>query len=713
VAALAAAGRLTGRGSANTHYPELATDPTEPAPGPATATGAHDHDPAPPVLHGPDDPTTAQHHQHTDPGDPHPHQSTAHPSGGNTASGAPAAATAPPVTPERHATPPDSTTTGPDTEPSASDLAAAVPWPTAGPPPGRPRGTRGPAVAVVPIGERDDGAALTLAVAGAPGIAILGDAAAAVARALLVTTLAGSQSTPRGGAAVLIIQHDAAELLGDCRQPGGLHIVPTLAALLAELHQARQHRADTTDTTAGGHHPLMLAILTQPAPPAARAQLARLLHDGHRHNLAAVILGDTSATTALWLAAPHTVTATRGPTVGHLHGARLYCLTVGHAHAALAQLAATPPRPDIPDIADWAPVAEPDPPPATSSDPHGVHLDPPPTPTDTDTPEVGVADSGRDPHTPGEDSAEAREDDTEARDDTGTRDDIGAAAISAVLDPLPPQPDEQHQPRRGVGGGPETTTGPGGLRLDILGPIRLTWTSPPPDTDGHDQSSTTREIPITGRVRELLTYLAVEYRGARRDTIAHAIWPEENDQDALTNKINTVISRARSLITEATGITGDIISKPEQGMCRLDPSLIKVDYWQLTNALHHRTGEDNHTEQIQALALCQGPLAEQIDNLWIDPPRQKLTRDVIDTATTLARTLARHDPRAALALLDAALDVDPHEETTYARIMEIQLTILRRPDAAKRTYQLCRTRLAEIDTQPTPAITQLLNPTHE
>jgi DNA-binding SARP family transcriptional activator len=246
------------------------------------------------------------------------------------------------------------------------------------------------------------------------------------------------------------------------------------------------------------------------------------------------------------------------------------------------------------------------------------------------------------------------------------------------------------------------------LRLDILGPIRLSWTPPPPDTDGHDQPAT-RDIPITGRVRELLTYLAVEYRGARRDTIAHAIWPEENDQDALTNKINTVISRARSLITEATGITGDIISKPEQGMCRLDPSLIKVDYWQLTNALHHRTGEDNHTEQIQALALCQGPLAEQIDNLWIDPPRQKLTRDVIDTATTLARTLARHDPRAARAKLDAAHDVDPPEENTYARIMEIQLTILRRPDAAKRTYQLCRTRLAEIDTQPTPAITQLLN----
>jgi DNA-binding SARP family transcriptional activator len=87
--------------------------------------------------------------------------------------------------------------------------------------------------------------------------------------------------------------------------------------------------------------------------------------------------------------------------------------------------------------------------------------------------------------------------------------------------------------------------------------------------------------------------------------------------------------------------------------------------------------------------------------------RQAAQRQAVDAAERLAELVRAEDPDRAVDVLRHAIDrIDPHTEVLWCQVMSIQGELGRLP-AVRRSFELLRERLAEIDTAPSAQARQV------
>jgi DNA-binding SARP family transcriptional activator len=503
------------------------------------------------------------------------------------------------------------------------------------------------------VGVRD-GQAIAWDVARTRGLGLIGPGDLDAARALLIACLTDQT------AQVVVPLPDAELLLGGATtgypQPAGVRIVDDLDTALDALESELLSRARASIDATGDEtsaHPHLVLIAT-PAEPTNR-RLQAVLDNGSSVGLAGILLGQWRPGGTLRIRIDGTVAAASPELARDLAGARLFHLPAADAEALLALLARAAPAPT-----PVLPAADP-PPPQTPASPGSsqsvdgfLHAEP------------GSFSGARlaDPAS-----------------EEGTAGQVPRAVLTA--DAEPPAPPVLP------------------LELTVLGRIRLTHHLP----DGTTHTDLTASL--APKHREVLTYLALHPRGARREAIAAAIWPDA-PRSRPYNSFHATLSQLRRALRTATHDEQADIALHMDGHYAIDPRHTTVDLWALQDALRS-TGRDHpdvHSAVQKALALYAGDLAPELTTEWIEAPRESLRRDVLDAVSTLIREVRPSDPHQALRLLERTRALDPYNEAVYRAIAQLQ-SRTGHIDAVPRTWHLLTTVLADIDEHPSPETVKL------
>ena len=99
----------------------------------------------------------------------------------------------------------------------------------------------------------------------------------------------------------------------------------------------------------------------------------------------------------------------------------------------------------------------------------------------------------------------------------------------------------------------------------------------------------------------------------------------------------------------------------------------------------------------RAVDAYRGDLLSGVGYSWVEPVRQDLHRRALDAQLRLAELDDRAGhPELAVAVLERAIDLDRYAEEPYRRLMALHAAH-GRPDAVTATWQLLRSRLADLD----------------
>ncbi|WP_233427387.1 BTAD domain-containing putative transcriptional regulator [Actinokineospora spheciospongiae] len=545
-----------------------------------------------------------------------------------------------------------------------------------------------------------DGREIALNLATARGLGLLGPGAVAAARALLLTALttAPDHRTPPMGQVVVAADDLAAVLGRDAargRLPSAVRVTADLDAALDAVEAETLVRASTNRGAGPGEWPPLLLVAT---PPAHLRRLQAVLDNGAPFAITGLLLGQWQPGVSAYVRENGTISAT-SPGVGEgLRGTRMFHLGGG----------------DTTDLLDLLRHAEPDPPAAHD------HGGTPPAPRPRRGAEHPAAETRRAPQ-PGNEALSTTPPDTALeitsspdhspsgpghRRPTAMREVPDHQAAHQHADQVEDEPTPTAKPAPPAPAAPPALTvlGEEGknptVTITVLGGLRVHW-HPHPDTN-----DTPREITeaLQPRTQELLVLLSLHPDGVTRDRLVSALWNEEPPARP-TNALHTALSRMRHALATATDAAVTDIVSVGNGRYRLDPATVRVDYHRFARAVAARRAASTDAARITAyrevIDSYGGPLAEGMEHEWIEPAREAIRRDAIDAVAALARALIDSDPHQTLDLLEIARSFDPHNELLYRDIMRLQQR-LGQLDAIPRTLTLLTTRLAEIDTAPTP-----------
>lgn len=460
------------------------------------------------------------------------------------------------------------------------------------------------------------------------------------------------------------------------------------------LHRSRladAHDADTvadlrTLDPAGKPLPPVL-LLTHTTAARQDTRIAALLTQGTRLDIHGVLLGAWPDGDTVAVAADGTTALADARTDQSDHRVpveRLAVLTSADTLALLRVLAEShtgqPPAP-----IDAAPQPD-DRPPATANSTDAGRSAPAetprpaatPTPTTAGTSPTPVEVTGRDPATAHPDASDGstgiidirphRIAETHAAVDAGGHD----TAPSAERANVPPAVDgEQRQPRR--------------VQVSVLGPPSIT------DAASHP--------PLRAKALELLVYLAVHDGEATVDAILDDLLPDAPTSKA-PGRLYTYVSNLRAVLRH-TGGPGDHLTHP-QNRYTLNPALVDVDLWRMRAAI--RDAERATDPQVRVAALrravnsYRGHLADGVDYEWIEPYREAVRQQALDTYLALADALADH-PAHQLTVLDEAIRHSPYTEELYQHAMRARAA-LGQTDAIRSLRRALTRALAEIDAEP-------------
>lgn len=247
-----------------------------------------------------------------------------------------------------------------------------------------------------------------------------------------------------------------------------------------------------------------------------------------------------------------------------------------------------------------------------------------------------------------------------------------------------PEPETVHIPRPR----PETSGPP--VQLRVLGPPTLA----------------TRHGPITTGVRRgslaVLTVLAAHPTGRTYQQLAADLHPDTNDTQTSVNRVRTDLNAARSLLREATGISGRgkfVIYNRATDRYRIDPDLIDVDLWRMLAALQaaNTASDDNACLAAlhEAVDCYGGDFADGHDRAWVTDYATTYRHQLLAVYARIAEILETDHPDQAIAALENAIDHDPINEELYQRLMRIHGR-LDRPDAVRRALRLLEDRLDDL-----------------
>ena len=203
--------------------------------------------------------------------------------------------------------------------------------------------------------------------------------------------------------------------------------------------------------------------------------------------------------------------------------------------------------------------------------------------------------------------------------------------------------------------------------------------------------------------RDLFALLACSKDGEAQDVVIGRLWPGQAEQ--ASQHLETGVRDINAAIRGVTGLSAGVRFVVKSGRRRhLAAAYFDIDLWRFDQAhLAAKTGPDDQA-RVEALrqmvALYQGQLLADRDDLWILPLRQAASRRALAAVTRLAELEAASDPDHALDLLSLAAErIDPYSEVLWCQVMTIQARLGRLP-AVRLAFQQLSERLREIDAEP-------------
>ncbi|MDF5758786.1 BTAD domain-containing putative transcriptional regulator [Spongiactinospora sp. TRM90649] len=270
---------------------------------------------------------------------------------------------------------------------------------------------------------------------------------------------------------------------------------------------------------------------------------------------------------------------------------------------------------------------------------------------------------------------------------------VGSSPVDEPLVGGDAGPDEvfAHPAGTVVSASPRTAvTAPSRAKVQLFGPVRVTV--------GEQEVSFGR-----AEGRDLFALLAASKEGEPTDSVIERLWPDEVGRGNL--RLETGVRDVNAAMRHATRLATEVKFVVKVGRRRrLSAAYFDVDWWQFQEAyVRSHTGEDEAV-RVRALremlALYQGPLLADRDDLWSLPLRHAAETQAVNAAMRLAENERKRDPGRALDVLTLAVDrVDRYNEVLWCQIMTVQAELGRLP-AVRWAFQQLTERLAEIDLVP-------------
>lgn len=206
----------------------------------------------------------------------------------------------------------------------------------------------------------------------------------------------------------------------------------------------------------------------------------------------------------------------------------------------------------------------------------------------------------------------------------------------------------------------------------------------------------------------LLIYLALHRKGADKNDILEAIWPDAPLRRA-AERLSTEVGNLRRCIRLALP---DQSAQPvvnTGGRYHLNPDVVDVDLWHLEDALQDAAVSDPE-EREQTLQTVMGvnvlELARGLDHHWLEPVREQLRRKAIRVHLQLADLVAPADAAKAAGLNQVAATLDPTNEDLSCRVIEAHARVGDN-EAIDAELRRLRSALREIDEEPSRDILDL------
>ncbi|HEX4126604.1 MAG TPA: BTAD domain-containing putative transcriptional regulator [Acidimicrobiales bacterium] len=223
--------------------------------------------------------------------------------------------------------------------------------------------------------------------------------------------------------------------------------------------------------------------------------------------------------------------------------------------------------------------------------------------------------------------------------------------------------------------------------VEVLGPFHITI---------HGQAITSG---LRGRARALFAWYLLRPEGATIDEAVDALWPS-TDPEQVRRQFWRPFGDLRTRLRSTGDDSLEVLEKIGEHY-RPHPGEITCDLWSFQAALGDAAGaDDGEAARValrRALDAYRGDLLSGVGYSWVEPVRQDLHRRALDAQLRLAELDDRAGhPELAVAVLEQAIDLDRYAEEPYRRLMALHAAH-GRPDAVTATWQLLRSRLADLD----------------
>ncbi|WP_053065488.1 BTAD domain-containing putative transcriptional regulator, partial [Micromonospora sp. RV43] len=535
------------------------------------------------------------------------------------------------------------------------------------------------------------------------GLGLTGPGAEAAARGFMAAALAaGGLDAPEDRTWLVMPSATAATLLGAGavalpRTPrltvtGGLD--EALDLLEAQtLHRSRIAYAHEVDTAAEARaadptgEPMPPVLLLADADTRhQRTRIAALLAQGQRLDIHGVLLGAWPDGDTVVVAEDGTTSRAQGE--GSRHGGhpadigRLAVLTPSETSDLLVTLAEShtgqpqTPAPIEPVTTAQATNAAPDAQPSPDTEPapadvpvrEGDHLPasgPEPVPA-APTTTAGSASSETAPAT-----------------QTAPPTDAHAGGADTARDGAPPPAVEEPDTDGAAEKSQETSHGR--VQVSVLGTAAIVDVPPGPT--------------LRKKSLEVLVYLAVHDGDASAEAILDDLLPDAPANKA-PGRLYTYVSDLRTIMRRTAG-RGTYLTHPHQRYV-LNRDAVDVDLWRMRAAIRDANQATDPTERLAALRRAvdtyRGHLADGADYEWIEPYREAVRQQALDTYLALADALT-DNPAEQLTVLDAAIGHNPYAEELYQQAMRARAA-LGHLDAIRSLRRALTRALGEIDAEP-------------
>jgi two-component SAPR family response regulator len=206
-------------------------------------------------------------------------------------------------------------------------------------------------------------------------------------------------------------------------------------------------------------------------------------------------------------------------------------------------------------------------------------------------------------------------------------------------------------------------------------------------------------------VRELFFYFLCKGTAVTKEQVASALWPGENDPQAIKQRFKAYIFRLR----RATRRDIVVFDDEYYGFNFALDYEYDVEAFEtfLARARSTREPAEKIDNYLKAVELAQKPYLAEVNLPWVLGERERLDQVLLGALMELAELqLSTQKLNEACATAQHAIRVDPYREEAYRLLMKIHSASLDRP-AIHKQYQACKSALAEIGLSPSLETQQL------